>query len=117
MAKANNGKKVVYVKETGREVHHFDASTHTILLDLNKMRQSAIGDAITLFAKHATPAGYGKDEHLNQLIGMAIGYFQVPLEMFYPDIKDMYELNDSALAWIVRWSKIREANTEEKKSE
>lgn len=101
--------EVGLIKETTIENFDINSSSHTLMFDLKFLRRRAIGDAIKKFVEvHPTK----NREAYDNLVGMAIGYYQVELDAFYPEVKDIYELNDSTLASVVRWAEIRRKEEE-----
>lgn len=99
---------VILKDEAGQKDFPIEPGVHTIIFDQTHLRQKAIGDFLSLYIKkqHATkPASYwASNKEGAELIGIAIGYFKVPLDTFYPEVSDIYALDDATLASIIRWS-------------
>lgn len=100
-------KEVVIEKTTGRKVINIDPGTLTLVLDLNRMSQAAIGDFIKEIVKQWPERKFSQSD----IVGLAIGKFDVPLsEIFDGTVDELSSLDDTTLAHIFRF---REAKRKE----
>lgn len=86
-----------------------DRDCHTIVIDVKKREREAIAEFINLVIQSTRTPTVTKDE----LLGAALGYMGVTLDNLRPELNDIYELNDTTLASMVRWSHKREVKENE----
>lgn len=75
-----------------------EPGTHTVMIDKRYVRQAAIADFVNkLLASYKKHSGNAANED----VALAIGYFDVPVELIYNDSNEL-ALSDEVLGMIVR---------------
>jgi len=90
-------KTVILTQLSGVQTFPIEYGVHTLTVDVRVQQQMGLADMIKNFANY-----YPKEAE--NLIAMALGYYEIPLEFFYEEVKDKTELNDHILAESFRWS-------------
>lgn len=96
--------EMTIVRAGGVETVTILAGTQIVQIDSAVLDRIAIAD----FLKKAVISKNITVEARDELFGAALGYFGVQLVDLYPDLKDVYELNDKTLAAYTRWQHRRE---------
>lgn len=98
-------KEIVIKQTTGSQTVRVDRDAHTLLLDLNRMSQAAIGDFVKEVVKQWPKRPFSQSD----IVGLAIGKFDVPLaDIFDGTVEDLSALDDTTLAHIFRFREAKE---------
>lgn len=109
--------RIVIHQEAGRlTTFPIDPGAHTIAFDTSTLRKAALSDFLVKYLESTKNESRMFKQNNAVLIGLAIGYFELSVETFFPEVTDIYSLDDVSLASIVRWTNIKSLENEQNES-
>lgn len=106
---ATSPHKVIRMAKADGTIRTFtvDRNAHTLTFEIDVLERTVLGEFVKTFIQQHKTNAYMKPV-IDELIGQAIGYYEVSITDLYPDLNDIYELSDRALVSVVRWRNRRE---------